>query len=99
MRIEVECTYLDTVDHLVAPFPRGSHGSAVDSTSKTALRNDFQSLGTSSLNLVDIRDVDFEVVGSFWMRVGLDFGFTSLGGKYIEDLRRQRSTRLRQVCY
>ena len=94
--VRLGCTYLDTVNHLVAPFSRGRNGSAVNSTGKTALGNDLQSLITGSLDLIDIRDIDFEVVGAFGMRVGLDLGFTSLGGEYIKDLTSQLSPSLDQ---
>lgn len=92
------CIYLDTVNHLVAPFSRGCNGSAVNSTGKTALGNDLQSLMTGSLDLIDIRDIDFEVVSAFGMRVCLDLGFTSLGGEYIKDLTSQLSPSLDQMC-
>jgi hypothetical protein len=50
------------------------------------------------LDLIDIRDIDFEVVGAFGMRVGLELGFTSLSGEYIKDLTSQSSPGLDEVC-
>lgn len=54
--------------------------------SQTALRDDFQCLGTCGLNLIQVGDVDLEVIGSLGVWVGLDFGFACFNRQNVEDL-------------
>jgi hypothetical protein len=59
----------------------------VYSSSQTALGNHFQSLVTGILYLVEIRDVDFVVIGAFGVRVCLQLGPPGLDGQDVEHLR------------